>query len=479
MTSREMRRLTNKWKSGQGWPKRVEWIEVNGIRGWSGQRIDFAFPMVAIVGENGVGKTTILQSLASVYRAPAGRRGYFPTDFFPDTPWEITHDASIKWSVRESETTHTDSVRKRLRWRGYDVRRERSVEFIDLRRSQPVASRVGYAAIAKPKFRETTSEEFDFDELNRIKNIMGRDYDLAKESLTTADDKRAVYVLSVDGREYSGFHQGAGEVALMDLLTRDLPKNSLVLIDEIETSLHPRAQRRLIRDFAQICRLNGIQIVFTTHSPYVLDELPVEGRIYVMNTPDERRTIMGVSPFFAMTMMDTEQYPECDLYVEDDRAAMLLRETLIAHSREVITRCQIIPFGAASVGIALGQMAIEGRFPRPSLVFLDGDQEVSAGCLSLPGDDAPERVVFERLAESNWPTVPDRVGRRPSEVIDACRRAMTLSDHHEWVTSAADDLTLGADTLWQACTAAWAVNCMTTMEAASATEPVLDAINSP
>ena len=36
--SREMRRLHAKWESNQGWPKRLEWIELDGIRGWSGQK---------------------------------------------------------------------------------------------------------------------------------------------------------------------------------------------------------------------------------------------------------------------------------------------------------------------------------------------------------------------------------------------------------------------------------------------------------
>ena len=65
--SKEMRLLQNKWNSGQGWPKRLDAIEIDGIRGWTGQRIDFEFPIVAIVGENGAGKSTLLQAAASIY----------------------------------------------------------------------------------------------------------------------------------------------------------------------------------------------------------------------------------------------------------------------------------------------------------------------------------------------------------------------------------------------------------------------------
>ena len=37
-------------------------------------------------------------------------------------------------------------------------------------------------------------------------------------------------------------HQGAGETTVAELLQADLPRNGIVLIDEIESSLHPRAQ---------------------------------------------------------------------------------------------------------------------------------------------------------------------------------------------------------------------------------------------
>jgi hypothetical protein len=45
--SREMRLLDARWKSGQGWPKRLDWIEIKNIRGYAGQRIEMSFPMIA------------------------------------------------------------------------------------------------------------------------------------------------------------------------------------------------------------------------------------------------------------------------------------------------------------------------------------------------------------------------------------------------------------------------------------------------
>jgi hypothetical protein len=254
------------------------------------------------------------------------------------------------------------------------------------------------------------------------------------------------------------------------LLKGKTQKYSILLIDEIETSLHPRVQRRLIRDLASLCRELDAQIVLTTHSPYVLQELPSAARIYIMDGASGKRIIKGVSPEFAMTKMDEEPHPEAEIYAEDSRSADLLREIIISQDREIILRLRFIPFGAASVGRSLGEM--RSRFPRPSLVFLDGDQELSEGCLILPGEDAPERVVFEGLKKTNWHGISERTGRSPSDVIDACDAAMTLANHHDWVKYAADRLVVGGSVLWQAMCAEWSKCCLRESDAKAITDIV-------
>jgi predicted ATPase len=50
----------------------------------------------------------------------------------------------------------------------------------------------------------------------------------------------------------------------------------LVLVDDIDRGLHPRAQRTLIRQLKELAEKKHVCLVVTTHSPYVLDELPAE-----------------------------------------------------------------------------------------------------------------------------------------------------------------------------------------------------------
>jgi predicted ATPase len=456
--SREMRRLQAKWQQNTGWAKRLDWIEIEGIRGWEGQRIPFNFPIIAIVGENGSGKSTILQCAAAIYQPNDGNdKGWFASDFLPKTIWEDVRNGEIGYSIREGDSSKTSTVRKPgERWRGNPERPKRKVDYIDLRRIQPIVARTGYSKLAKDATKEMSSAIFDPGRLARLSQIMGRQFSATRMALTDADDNRSVPVFSDGDKTYSGYHSGAGQMTIADLLRVDPEKYSLLLIDEIETSLHPRAQRRLIRDLAELCRERDMQIIVTTHSPYVLAELPLEARVYLMQGQSGRHIMTGVSPEFAMTRMDEYPHPECELYVEDMRSQTLLREIIVAHSKGLIERCSMIPFGMASVGRTLGIMVSQGRFPRPSHVFLDGDQSESPGCALLPGGDAPERVVFGDLQRFAWGKLRERIGRPYAEVADACIKSMALTDHHDWVNAAASRLTLPGETLWQAMCAEWA-----------------------
>jgi len=67
-----------------------------------------------------------------------------------------------------------------------------------------------------------------------------------------------------------------GTVLTLGLLTvlQNPKKPSLLLLDDVEQGLHPKAQRDLMTVFKEIINDNPeLQIIFSTHSPYIVDEL--------------------------------------------------------------------------------------------------------------------------------------------------------------------------------------------------------------
>lgn len=474
----EVRRLQKKWSSKQGWPKRLNWLEIEGMRGWERQRVAFEFPIVAVIGENGSGKSTVLQAAACAYVNE--QRTYYPTEFFPDTAWDELRGVTIRYGYSQGPNNFDGSLRKpTTRWLGQTERPERIVKYDDLNRIQPVGARVGYARIAKSVHTEMAVKPFDADKVKRLSFVMGQEYESARMALSSVDEQREVPVIAEKAFEYSGYHQGSGQITVSELLSIELPKYGLVLIDEIESSLHPRAQRRLIRDLAEQCRIQECQIILTTHSPYVLDELPLEARLCIFRTNNGMKAVKqivgGISPEFAMTKMDDNQHPECDVYVEDEAARTLTEEILARHGENVMPRCAVVPYGASNVGLALGQMVANKRFTRPTVVFVDGDTDPGLGCNVLPGGDAPEQVVFKGLREKNWADLWIMVARDDSLVRDACANAMTL-DHHEWVRFAANHMKYSADALWRAMCAEWVKQCLSKADAQTVIRPILDAL---
>lgn len=67
-----------------------------------------------------------------------------------------------------------------------------------------------------------------------------------------------------------------GTILTLGLLTvlMNPQQPNLVLLDDVEQGLHPKAQRELITVFKEIIQANpNLQIIFSTHSPYIVDEL--------------------------------------------------------------------------------------------------------------------------------------------------------------------------------------------------------------
>ena len=80
-------------------------------------------------------------------------------------------------------------------------------------------------------------------------------------------------------------HASYGTLILLALLTvlhGPDRRPDLILLDDFDHALHPRAQMDLIRMLNRLLELKGFrktQIIATTHSPYMLDELPPENVI--------------------------------------------------------------------------------------------------------------------------------------------------------------------------------------------------------
>lgn len=112
--------------------------------------------------------------------------------------------------------------------------------------------------------------------VDTLKDIIPYASDFRPNSIQDID--RSVYLELIEGKSrIRGWMLSSGTlrvVALLALLRHPTPP-PLIVIEEIENGLDPNTVHTLIEEISYVVR-NGIsQIVFTTHSPYLLDYLPI------------------------------------------------------------------------------------------------------------------------------------------------------------------------------------------------------------
>ncbi|RJX36265.1 MAG: ATP-binding cassette domain-containing protein [Desulfurivibrio sp.] len=409
MDYHEINTIRTQFQAGL-WPQFLQMIKIDGLRGWAGQAVEFNFPVVAIVGENGSGKSTLLKVAACIYDNKDKDKRFYPSTFFVETVWDRIQDVKIEYRIKRGPSIESFRITKpSKRWRVPENSPKRNVFILDIARTLPLEASVGYAKIARSAASEIESSELSDEFRGRLSHVLGRDYKKARFATSDVDAKRQVGLLEREWGELSQFHQGAGEDATLDLFRtlQGLPENSMLLVDEVEASLHPRAQRRLTRFLLWLARHRRIQAIITTHSPFVLQELPQEARILLLPGPQGLSIVYGISTEFAMSRLDDEVHPDLHVFLEDREAETLLREILASSevTAKLLHRIDMSPVGPSNVVAMLGSLAKAGKLPYKAVAVVDGDHP-DQNCLSLPGTLAPEQMVYTDLKAKGWPNLP-------------------------------------------------------------------------
>jgi predicted ATPase len=114
--------------------------------------------------------------------------------------------------------------------------------------------------------------------------------------LTVEDGKKQVrgnklYFDFLGAKNVPAEHASQGTLIVLALLTvlHGPERPRIVLLDDFDHSLHPRAQMELVRMLQELLKLKefqNTQIITTTHSPYVLDEVSPANVIAFALRPD-------------------------------------------------------------------------------------------------------------------------------------------------------------------------------------------------
>lgn len=458
----EVERIRRKLQSNQ-YALLLQRVDIDGLRGFNALGAEINFPVTAIVGENGSGKTTLLKAAACAYEQEIpGTPTYQPGKFFMATAWDKVQSVKLSYVYKHGKETRTHSLRKPTdRWRGMPERPKRRVYLLDISRTMPLEGLMGYAQIAKRTASEAESTDLPDDYRARLSYILNRDYEQARFATSDADKNRQVGVLRQTFGDYSQFHQGAGESASLDLvrILERIPRESLLLIDEVEASLHPKAQRRLMETLLWLSRTKNIQVILTTHSPYVLDELPPESRILLLRGKGGVRAVYGASTEFCLTSIDDRQHAELNLFCEDKASEAIIRELIAHEDADILARCSISRVGASDVVETMARLANANLLPYAGLGIIDADTSPQEA-LALPGNMPPEKQLFNDLKNANWPDLAQRFGVGFGDLGDILEEAMLVPDHHKWCSFVGDRIRRTRSYVLDTLTSVWVARCV-------------------
>jgi predicted ATPase len=474
----------------------VRLVEGN-MRGLSPFSLDFSYPITAIAGANGSGKSTILALVACAfhnkkngYRLPDRRQSYYTfSDFFIQSAGELSPEGVwIAYRIRHNRWRNKPKgVEQQIRrkphggkWSNYNSRVDRNVIYFGMQRVVPYYERTNHKS-NRSRFKAGSMLP---DMSRRIATLAGKI--LGKTYASFEGHEYSKYWLpkaQVGELKYSGFNMGAGESAVFEILSTIFlaGEGCLLVIDEIELGLHEHAQKRFIDVLKELCEELKCQIICTTHSYQIFKTLPPEGRVFIQSISGKTQVNPGISAEYACGKMGRDTSHELDILVEDDVARAIVEASL---DHDLRSRCHIQEVGShGSIKRVMATRYIENR--RNCLCLLDGDQrtasegnanaianycdgrfnqereEVRAWAAShldyMPGNDWPEKWLFDQAIE-NFETLKTSAAEtwrlsNENELREFLERAVAAGKHNEFHTLATK-LSLPEETVRRELTAA-------------------------
>jgi predicted ATPase len=378
-------------------------VRIAKLRGFENRTVTFAFPVTALVGPNGGGKTTILGAAATAYDAVRPRQFFAKSGKFDESMlnWRVEYDL-LDREVNARETFRRTASFSSMKWSRDAVKRDLVV--FGVARTVPATERKELQRCASGTFAVSDDRVDSFQEavIKAVGRILGKD--ISKYTHIRVDRGGRVSLLTGTtdtGTAYSEFHFGAGESSIIRMVMKieSLPDNALILIEEIENGLHPVATIRMVEYLIEVAERKSAQAIFTTHSNDALKPLPpeaiwaaVSGQVY-----------QGKLDIAALRAIAGQIDAQVAIFCEDEFAAAWIR-AILRNEKDI-----------AGEGVEIHAMLGDGTAVKvnknhnldpssrfPSVCFVDGDSQqvdsVPERVFRLPGQ-SPEAYIYDRALD--------------------------------------------------------------------------------
>ncbi|MDI7268115.1 MAG: AAA family ATPase [Myxococcota bacterium] len=409
----------------------LEEVRIQSLHGIGELVVRFPYPVTVLAGPNAAGKSTVLSVLVCAYRAQEkGPARFVPSMMFPDFRSDKAGlPADTPGNTRLTFHYIHDGQRRQMVWsrgrkwnksfggeRKKEKKGDQPVGQLYFRTLAGLNSPSEVRSVLQLARREISHFEVTADLLVFAHRIL--EFRYRQLVLLSRGERNLLFAFRDDstGTAYSEFHMSAGERSILRL-SKDLSglQAALVVIDEIEAGLHPFTQQQLMLELQRLALRQDLQIVVATHSPVVLECVPVEARVFLERSADEVRVVPPWRDTLQRALYG-QSLDRLSVLCEDDIGEAIVRGAL----DHLCPKLNLIP-SDIEVGRDAGKdefvqhVRALAKFARLSdfLFVLDGDGRptkadveaearklgASATVLVLPGDGPPEAWVWQRLRD--------------------------------------------------------------------------------
>ena len=402
-------------------------VRIRNFRGIRDLRVPFGYPVSVLAGPNGCGKSTVLFACACAYRVPGrGLREFVPSSLFPnftDRQGGLLSDTTAQtefafYYLHDHERLSMAWKRNKSWNRSFMGRKggrqpERDVYLRTLANLTNPSEVRGILQLGRKQYQAGTLTPNLLIFAHRILRQRYRNL-----SLISAQSRDLLFA-EVDADQdtrYSEFHMSSGERAILRI-SKDISglRDALILIDEVDTGLHPYTQQQVMLELQRIALRQQLQIIVASHSPVVLDSVPPEARIFLDR--DDRSAEVRLMPAYRDIFQKSlyGQYrDQLSILCEDEVAEGVVLGILDVLNARLGLRHEDFVIGRNTGQAEFpAHVRMLGRFGKLDdfLLVLDGDARNmatpvkraadehgrSVEPLFLPGNELPEGWIWQTL----------------------------------------------------------------------------------
>lgn len=429
----------------------IESLEIKHYRKLKNLELNFRQDINIISGTNGTCKSSILHIISNSFQSPNADSEDIKECLSIITRINQTVNPKIN-NLTKGDTTYNDpapetkgklytskySDNKSLGFRRHNVKSasrfslkpeyatqgeslpSMPVVYLGLTRLIPIGELVDVYANIRKSLPDAYQKEIikTYNELTGISII-----DISTHEITGIK-KRGEFKTEVEGIDSNTI--SAGEDNLFILLNglyslkyySDMTGKSpsLLLIDEIDATLHPSLQYKMLNLLREFSTKFNIQMFFTTHSLYLLNKAFIlkSNIIYLMKGAGNTVIPMPEPDIFKIEMhlnsetrQDLYRDKKIPIFSEDDEARLMIN-LIFDHLRDKDQQFASIRSMFHLVEMKSGCDNLKTLFKDEVLTsntlkaicILDGDSsthDITHHIISLPGKCSPEKIVFQHL----------------------------------------------------------------------------------